>query len=133
MRLTRLFIDGGLTPGATLALPVGAAQHIARVLRLQPGDELRLFMWNYVGIVRTTKRLDRALRRIHLLRGEIDEYYANFRVTNDLIELRNLVLTADLIVRCAQRRRESRGLHASRDYPETLNTARNSLLRNRLN
>lgn len=96
-------------------------------------DELRRFMWDYVGIVRTNKRLERARHRIRLLEREIDEYYANFRVTNDLIELRNLVLTADLIVRCAQRRRESRGLHSSRDYPETLSSARNTLLRNRLN
>jgi L-aspartate oxidase len=95
-------------------------------------DELRRFMWDYVGIVRTNKRLERARHRIRLLEREIDEYYANFRVTNDLIELRNLVLTADLIVRCAQRRRESRGLHASRDYPETLAVARNTTLRNRL-
>ena len=95
-------------------------------------DELRRFMWDYVGIVRTSKRLERARHRIRLLEREIDEYYANFRVTNDLIELRNLVLTADLIVRCAQRRRESRGLHASRDYPITLATARNTVLRNRL-
>jgi L-aspartate oxidase len=95
-------------------------------------DELRRFMWDYVGIVRTNKRLERARHRIRLLEREIDEYYANFRVTNDLIELRNLVLTADLIVRCAQRRRESRGLHASRDYPDTLTAARNTVLRNRL-
>jgi len=95
-------------------------------------DELRRFMWDYVGIVRTNKRLERARHRIRLLEREIDEYYANFRVTNDLIELRNLVLTADLIVRCAQRRRESRGLHASRDYPDTLAAARNTVLRNRL-
>ncbi len=95
-------------------------------------EELRRFMWDYVGIVRTSKRLERARHRIRLLEREIDEYYANFRVSNDLIELRNLVLTADLIVRCAQRRRESRGLHASRDYPASLAVARNTVLRNRL-
>ncbi|MFT3850490.1 MAG: L-aspartate oxidase [Propionivibrio sp.] len=94
-------------------------------------DELRRFMWDYVGIVRTTKRLQRAQHRIRLLEREIDEFYSNFRVSHDLIELRNLVLTADLIVQCALKRRESRGLHFSRDYPDLLKKARNSLLRKR--
>jgi L-aspartate oxidase len=91
-------------------------------------DELRHFMWDYVGIVRTNKRLERAQHRIKLLHEEINEYYQNFRVTLDLIELRNLVLTADLIVRCAQLRHESRGLHYSRDYPALLPKAENTVL-----
>ena len=94
-------------------------------------DELRRFMWDYVGIVRTTKRLKRAQNRIRLLKWEIEEFYANFRVSHDLIELRNLVVTADLIIRCAMRRKESRGLHFSRDYPETLPHAKSTILRNR--
>ncbi|MBX9799121.1 MAG: L-aspartate oxidase [Burkholderiaceae bacterium] len=91
-------------------------------------DELRRFMWNYVGIVRTTKRLERAQHRIRLLKEEIDEYYANFRITPDLLELRNLVEVASLIVNSALSRRESRGLHYSRDYPDTLPKALPSVL-----
>lgn len=83
-------------------------------------DELRRFMWNYVSIVRTTKRLERAQHRIRLLREEIDEYYRHFRITRDLLELRNLVDVASLIVSSALLRRESRGLHFSQNFPETL-------------
>jgi len=90
--------------------------------------ELRRFMWDYVGIVRTTKRLQRAQRRIQLLHEEINEYYNHFHVSADLLELRNLVLSADLIVQSALSRHESRGLHYSKDYPETLSQAIPSIL-----
>ncbi|HGU5262047.1 TPA: L-aspartate oxidase [Escherichia coli] len=99
-----------------------------RVVIQHNWHELRLFMWDYVGIVRTTKRLERALWRITMLQQEIDEYYAHFRVSNNLLELRNLVQVAELIVRCAMMRKESRGLHFTLDYPELLTHSGPSIL-----
>jgi len=90
--------------------------------------ELRLFMWDFVGIVRTTKRLERALHRVELLQREIDDYYRNFKVSNNLLELRNLVQVAELIIRCAMERKESRGLHYTLDYPDTLPEAKLTIL-----
>jgi L-aspartate oxidase len=119
-------------PAPTLPLPGWDASRVSdadeEIVISHNWDELRRFMWDYVGIVRTNKRLTRAAHRIRLLREEIDEFYRNFRVSNDLIELRNLVQSADLIVRSAQLRQESRGLHFSRDYPELMPIAGNTVL-----
>jgi len=94
----------------------------------QNWTEIRRFMWNYVGIVRTTRRLERAQHRIKLLFEEVNDYYGHFRVSTDLIELRNLLQSADLIVRSALKRHESRGLHFTLDYPQTLADARDTIL-----
>ncbi len=98
------------------------------VVIAQTWGEIRRFMWNYVGIVRTTKRLQRAKHRIDMLRREVRDYYAHFRVTPDLIELRNLVEVADLIIRSALSREESRGLHFTLDFPGLLPEARDTVL-----
>ena len=94
----------------------------------QNWTEIRRFMWNYVGIVRTTKRLERAASRIELLKREVEDYYGAFRVTTDLIELRNLLQSAELIVTSALRRKESRGLHYTLDYPELADEAKDTVL-----
>ena len=91
-------------------------------------DELRRTMWNYVGIVRTTKRLERAGNRIRMMGEEVADYYGHFRVTPDLIELRNLVEVSGLIVRSALARKESRGLHYTLDYPDMLPDAVDTVL-----
>ena len=98
------------------------------VVILQNWDELRQTMWNYVGIVRTTKRLERALHRIEMLKNEITEYYQDYKVNKNLIELRNLVMVSEMIVRCALQRQESRGLHFSLDYPEQANELKRTVL-----
>lgn len=111
-------------PAAALAVPDWDESQVEdadeQVVIAHNWDELRLMMWNYVGIVRTTRRLERALHRIELLKAETRDYYANFRVNRDLLELRNLVDCAELVVRSALMRHESRGLHYSRDFPDAL-------------
>ena len=99
------------------------------VVLSQDWGELRGFMWNYVGIVRTNQRLERASRRIDMLKREVHEYYSKFRVNSDLLELRNLILVAELIVKAAQWREESRGLHFNKDYPNISPTATPSVIR----
>ena len=98
------------------------------VVILHNWEELRHFMWNYVGIVRTTKRLERALNRIQMLKHEIEEYYSSYVMSKNLIELRNLALVSEMIVRCALQRKESRGLHYTLDFPELSNEIKDSIL-----
>ena len=98
------------------------------VVILHNWEELRHFMWNYVGIVRTTKRLERALNRIQMLKHEIEEYYSSYIMSKNLIELRNLALVSEMIVRCALQRKESRGLHYTLDYPELSPEIKDSIL-----
>ncbi len=99
-----------------------------QVVIKQNWTEIRRFMWNYVGIVRTTKRLERAQNRIALLKQEVEDYYGSFVVTTDLIELRNLLQAAELIVKSALARHESRGLHYTMDYPETSEVVQDTVL-----
>lgn len=126
-------IDGRKeTPNAEVDIPSWDESQVTNsdedVIISHNWDELRRFMWDYVGIVRTDKRLQRARRRVQLLQQEVTEYYSNYRIGNDLLELRNLILVADLMIQCAIRRKESRGLHYTLDYPEPSETTGDTVL-----
>ncbi len=121
-----------VVPTETFSIPDWESHHAVAsdeaVVVEHNWNEVRTCMWDYVGIVRTDKRLDRALRRIQNLRNEIREYYLDYLVTPDVLELRNLATVAELVIRCARQRKESRGLHFTLDYPEVLPVASDTRL-----